>query len=161
MTPIDWAAFDALVLRSCWDYHLRPVQFRDWLDALDLARVPLHNSTRVARWNMDKTYLRDFDQHGLPIVPTRWLEPGTNVSLGELREETGWSDIVLKPAISATAWQLHRVRPTESQWPATLASGAGDAVFPRATVRRRDHSRRVVARVLRRRVQPRGDQAAA
>src|SRR5262249_459946 len=29
---VDWSAFDAVVLRSCWDYHLRFAEFRAWLD---------------------------------------------------------------------------------------------------------------------------------
>jgi len=30
---IDWLAFDALVIRSPWDYFERPREFRAWLDA--------------------------------------------------------------------------------------------------------------------------------
>ncbi len=28
---VNWRAYDAVVLRSCWDYHLRPIEFRAWL----------------------------------------------------------------------------------------------------------------------------------
>ena len=30
----DWPAFDAVVLRSCWDYHTRPDAFGAWLAQL-------------------------------------------------------------------------------------------------------------------------------
>ena len=30
----DWDGFDAIVLRSNWDYHFEPDAFRDWLDRL-------------------------------------------------------------------------------------------------------------------------------
>ena len=29
---IDWRAFDCVVVRSCWDYHLRLPEFLAWLD---------------------------------------------------------------------------------------------------------------------------------
>src|ERR1700730_639410 len=32
---INWMTFDAVVLRSCWDYHLRPQSFIAWLKMLD------------------------------------------------------------------------------------------------------------------------------
>jgi hypothetical protein len=31
---VAWREYDAIVLRSCWDYHLRPAEFLRWLDHL-------------------------------------------------------------------------------------------------------------------------------
>ena len=108
-TSIDWRAFDALVLRSCWDYHLLPGAFRHWLDVIEAAGVQLFNAPAIARWNMDKFYLRELASHGVGTVPTRFFEPGAFVSMRELREATGWGDVIVKPAVSATAWRLARV----------------------------------------------------
>jgi glutathione synthase/RimK-type ligase-like ATP-grasp enzyme len=119
---VDWPAFDAVVLRSCWDYHLRPIEFATWLDRLAHAGVALHNSAALARWNMDKRYLRDLARDGVPIVATRWIEKGAAPSLAALRDETGWTDVVIKPAVSATAWQLHRLPAAVQVWPAELAT---------------------------------------
>jgi len=118
---VAWPAFDAIVLRSCWDYHLRPAEFRAWLHALERAGAPLQNDAALARWNMDKTYLRNLRDAGVPIVPARWIEPGMQPSLSALRLETGWTDLVLKPAISATAWELYRVEASVDAWPAALS----------------------------------------
>lgn len=106
---IDWAAFDAIIIRSTWDYHHRAAEFRAWIDALEAAGAPMWNPPAVLRWNMEKTYLRDLERAGVPIVPTEWLEQGTNPDLGGLLAERGWMDAVVKPVISAAATRTWRV----------------------------------------------------
>jgi hypothetical protein len=64
----DWISYDAVVVRSCWDYVPRRDEFLAWA-----ASVPnLHNSLAVLRWNTDKTYLRQLEAAGVPIIETRW-----------------------------------------------------------------------------------------
>ena len=104
----DWTRFDALVLRSCWDYHLRPAEFAAWLARVEGARVPLFNSAGVVRWNMHKGYLRDLADGGARIPETVWLEAGAPDSLVRLLGERGWSDAIVKPAISASATDTWR-----------------------------------------------------
>jgi glutathione synthase/RimK-type ligase-like ATP-grasp enzyme len=116
---IDWRGFDALVLRSCWDYHLQPDSFGRWVDGIESAGVRLVNRPAIVRWNMDKRYLADLRGRGVLTVPTRFLEPGEFSSCDALRRETGWDDIVLKPAVSATAWRLARV-PDAGEVPADV-----------------------------------------
>ena len=106
---IDWAAFDAIIIRSTWDYHHRAAEFRAWIDALEAAGAPMWNPPAVLRWNMEKTYLRDLERAGVPIVPTEWLEQGTNPDLGGLLAKRGWMDAVVKPVISAAATRTWRV----------------------------------------------------
>src|SRR5678815_2485600 len=56
-----WSAFDAVVVRSCWDYFHRANEFHAWLDRLEAERARVHNDTRILRWNADKTYLRELE----------------------------------------------------------------------------------------------------
>ncbi|HET7217792.1 MAG TPA: hypothetical protein VFJ02_07075 [Vicinamibacterales bacterium] len=106
---VAWASFDAVVLRSCWDYHRQPQAFAQWLAGLAAAGVRVLNPVDLALWNMDKRYLIDLAAANVPVVPTRVLDPASFTTVAALRRETGWSDIILKPAISATAWRLCRV----------------------------------------------------
>jgi glutathione synthase/RimK-type ligase-like ATP-grasp enzyme len=126
---VDWAMWDALILRSTWDYHRRPDAFRDWLDARERERAALHNAPALARWNVDKRYLRDLDRQGVRTAPTIWLEPGDRRTPADLRRATGWTDLVVKPAISATAWRLHRLRGDEAAWPPELAAAIASDAF--------------------------------
>ena len=107
----QWSAFDAVVVRSCWDYFLRAGEFHPWLDRLESERARVHNDVRVLRWNADKSYLRDISARGIPVIPTRWLAAGSAMSLGELRRETGWSELVVKPTVSGGAHRTWRATP--------------------------------------------------
>jgi hypothetical protein len=101
---VVWGRFDAIVVRSCWDYHLRQRCFIDWIGGLERSAARLWNPPAVLRWNADKRYLRDLDERGVPVVRTRWVEPGDRTSLRSILEESGWDDAVVKPTISASAF---------------------------------------------------------
>jgi hypothetical protein len=117
VTPIPWTAegnwhhFDAVVIRATWDYHTRPAEFRSWLETLQTERVPLWNPAPVALWNLNKAYLRDLEHAGVSVVPTAWVaHSADHHSLRRLIGERGWDDVVVKPAISATAYRTWRTR---------------------------------------------------
>ena len=105
---VDWAGFAAVVLRSCWDYHLRPAEFQDWLARLDAQRVRLWNPTSVVRWNMDKHYLRELAARGVAIPETAWFGARVVPDLLGLLEERGWADVVIKPSVSAAGHETWR-----------------------------------------------------
>jgi hypothetical protein len=73
-TAQNWTSYDAVILRSTWDYHLLPKKFLLWIDLLADLHVPLWNPHTLVRWNADKAYLRDLDAKGVAIVPTIWPE---------------------------------------------------------------------------------------
>ena len=105
----DWAAFDAVVLRSCWDYHLRHEEFSRWIGRLERAGVNLWNPAAVVRWNLHKRYLLDADRAGVRIPPTRWINRGdATASLAAIMAMEGWGEVVVKPAISASATETFR-----------------------------------------------------
>jgi glutathione synthase/RimK-type ligase-like ATP-grasp enzyme len=106
---VDWDAWDAVVIRSCWDYHLKVDRFRAWIDRLERSGVRLVNSPDVLRWNMHKGYLLDIARAGGRIPPTRLVPQGAaQLLLDELRE-AGWMTSVIKPAISSTGFSTRLV----------------------------------------------------
>jgi glutathione synthase/RimK-type ligase-like ATP-grasp enzyme len=102
---IDWRSYSAVVIRSTWDYHLKPHAFLNWIDRLEALGVRLINPGPVLRWNAEKTYLRDLSAAGVCIVPTRWIDRGDTTPLAAILRETGWSRAVVKPSIAATAYR--------------------------------------------------------
>src|SRR5215470_4047373 len=57
-SSVDFSRFDLVVLRSCWDYHLRLQEFTDWLSRT--ARLTfILNSANIVLWNSNKFYLRE------------------------------------------------------------------------------------------------------
>lgn len=106
---VDWRRYECVVLRSTWDYHRRVAEFRAWLDTLDESRVPVWNPVPLARWNLDKRYLRELATRGVPTVPTIWLERGSEPVIAELLATHGWTDAVVKPVVGATAYRTVRI----------------------------------------------------
>ncbi len=105
---VDWTTFGAVVIRSCWDYHLKHDVFLAWIERLERAGVAVFNAPRVIRWNAEKGYLRDLEQRGVQVVPTRWIERGSLASLHDVLHDAGWENAVVKPAISASAHETWR-----------------------------------------------------
>ena len=106
---VQWDDFDAVVIRSCWDYHRKPVAFGAWVRRLGAFGVRVLNPPPVLHWNADKRYLRDLASAGVPVIPTVWIDQGARASLAEILAAHGWSDVVVKPAVSASAHQTWRV----------------------------------------------------
>src|SRR5260221_4621127 len=107
--PIDWTQFDRVILRSCWDYHLRTTDFLGWINELDRLCVPLQNSASLVRWNADKRYLRELQSSGARIPLTVWIDDEEEASVHGILESRGWDNAVVKPTVSASAHGLKRV----------------------------------------------------
>lgn len=120
----DWGGFDAVVLRSNWDYHFDPEGFLAWLDRLERAGARIWNPPDLVRWNVSKRYLLALQAAGVPTVATVILEDETHAGLEALMAERGWSVAVMKPEISASAHDTRLVTDaTMADAVAALASG--------------------------------------
>lgn len=106
---VDWSIYDAVVLRSPWDYHERADEFEAWLARVERLGVPVWNPPNLVRWNMDKRYLLDLAARGVNTVPTRHIVRGSTVTLAEVLALTGWRDVVYKPAVSASGFRTARL----------------------------------------------------
>jgi hypothetical protein len=119
---IDWSQFDVALLRSTWDYVERIDEFLDWA-RLCGTRTRLANPAEVVAWNTDKHYLVDLHLAGVRVVPTRFVEPGSDagVELDRfLRGGTGsvtagcpgeaFEQFVVKPSIGAGSRDAARYR---------------------------------------------------
>lgn len=109
-TDVDWSDYEAVVIRSPWDYHSYPDRFLDVLETIDRSAARLENPLDLVRWNLHKTYLRDLEACGLPIVPTRWLDRLDAVTLAGLFDALGTDELVAKPVVGANADDTFRLR---------------------------------------------------
>lgn len=100
---LDWSVYDSVVIRSCWDYHRHVEEFSRWLAQLEGIGVSVWNPIDVLRWNMDKVYLSDLEERGVPVLPSVWLPRGAKAELDHLMAEKQWQMVVVKPTISAAA----------------------------------------------------------
>jgi glutathione synthase/RimK-type ligase-like ATP-grasp enzyme len=113
---IDWRQYALVVVRSTWDYPHHSERFIKVLEEIEHQGVRLENSSEIARWNMDKTYLRDLAGKGIEIVPTFWRDGLARGDLVPLFEELRSREGVIKPVVGANAqgaWRLDAARARE------------------------------------------------
>jgi glutathione synthase/RimK-type ligase-like ATP-grasp enzyme len=106
---VDWAASRLCVLRSTWDYHRRYQDFITWVEHV-AAVTAIRNDRDLLRWNAHKSYLRELELLGVPVVPTAWVLQGEASDVADLAESRGWGDIVIKPSHGAAAHNVLLVR---------------------------------------------------
>lgn len=103
---MDWAGVDAAVVRSTWDSVDRPREFLDWARRAT-AHTLLLNPVAALAWNLDKAYLRELHDLGVPIVPTTWVT-----------DDSRWTppahEFVVKPSVSAGGRETARYQPDEA-----------------------------------------------
>ena len=99
---VEWGVYDLIVMRSPWDYSLRTDEFLEWLDSLPAHRVL--NPPGLIRWNLDKRYLLDLEEMGVPVIPT--TVAGSLAEVTEAARAIGGS-VVIKPTIAAGSWGAH------------------------------------------------------
>jgi hypothetical protein len=104
---VDWREAGRIAIRSTWDYHLQPDAWFAWLDAIEPV-TPVVNPVHVLRWNSSKRYLLDLERAGVPIVPTLLVEAGEACDAARAVAGRRWSDVVIKPAIGASATGAER-----------------------------------------------------
>lgn len=94
---INWQNVKNILFCSVWDYHQNYQNFFQWLKTVSECSN-LINSAEIIHWNIDKTYLKHFDSHGIPTIPTIWIEKEN-----ELEQITNFqsTEIIVKPSIAA------------------------------------------------------------
>jgi glutathione synthase/RimK-type ligase-like ATP-grasp enzyme len=98
----DFRKFDLIVLRSCWDYHLRAAEFIGWLQKV-AQTTPVLNPIDTVLWNHNKFYLREVEALGIEIVPTIFVSHAKTLGAEDATTIRSWQNVVVKPAISASA----------------------------------------------------------
>lgn len=108
---VDWNDFEAVVLRTTWDYQREPEAFLEVLRKIDKSKARLENPLKTVEWNLSKEYLRDLESAGIKIVPTVWGEEKITESLFKnWLAHFGADELVVKPLVSATAEFTYRLK---------------------------------------------------
>ena len=113
--PIDWTRFGAVLVNSAWDYQDRHEDFLATLDRIAALGVPVFNDPGAVRWNIRKTYLRELEARGVPVIPTLWPEAPTRDDIVHAMSAFGIEDVVLKRQVGGGA--RAQVRYTRANMP--------------------------------------------
>lgn len=110
---IAWESYSAVVICQTWDYtDTDNIElFTNWLKDVS-TKSKLLNSINILTWNIEKCYLRELQDHGLPIVPTVFLEykdrDVDNKHKDMLQQIDHWGDYIIKPGIGCDSENISR-----------------------------------------------------
>ena len=105
---IPWDAFDAVVIRSTWDYWNDVPAFLGALEQIN-RQTRLANPLDIVRWNLQKTYLADLEKRRVGIVPTIWPSRVQPESFAAWSEQLQSDELVIKPVVGANGDRAFRV----------------------------------------------------
>ncbi|UJP64532.1 ATP-grasp domain-containing protein [Mongoliitalea daihaiensis] len=98
---VNWKQYDALLLKSPWDYFDYFEDFKGWCQNIQDLGIPVWNDLNTVLWNSDKKYLLDIKKAGLGIVSTTWIAKGSMTVLEDIIQASDeQQQFVIKPAIS-------------------------------------------------------------
>ncbi len=105
----DWRKYEAVIVRSSWDYQNHFDSFLAVLAEIDSC-TRLINPLPMMRWNAEKGYLRELESAGISVVRTLWDNHSLDSALiDEYLLELGTEEIVVKPTVSAGAIDTFRL----------------------------------------------------
>ena len=111
--PVVWretsvaalSTFEAVLMRTPWDWYRHRAEFRALLKALTTLTCPVINDAALMERFADKTYFKHLSALGVPTVPTEFFAPGSGLErLPAVVTERGWRHLVLKPSFTANAY---------------------------------------------------------
>ncbi|MEL7123775.1 MAG: hypothetical protein AAFO07_30320 [Bacteroidota bacterium] len=104
---VDWSACKLCIIRSPWDYFTKIDAFTTWLEHIK-GQTMIWNPVDIISWNINKKYLLELSQKGISVVPTLFVEKGDNRKLEKLLSNDFTETFIIKPAVSASAFQTKK-----------------------------------------------------
>lgn len=108
----NWNSTKTAVFRSTWDYFDKFSIFQNWLSQVQ-NKCALINSYEQIKWNLDKHYLQDLKNWGLPIPKSVFINKMSGTKLKDIATNMEWNHIVVKPTISGAAKNTFQLKDQE------------------------------------------------
>ena len=108
----NWNSTKTAVFRSTWDYFDKFSIFQNWLSQVQ-NKCALINSYEQIKWNLDKHYLQDLKNWGLPIPKSVFINKMSGTKLKDIATNMKWNHIVVKPTISGAAKNTFQLKDQE------------------------------------------------
>lgn len=105
---VDWSDFNAVIVRSTWDYQNDLAKFKNVLERINSVSH-LENDYELMNWNMNKNYLFDLEQIGVTIVDTIWEKNFISSEAHHYFDKLNADEIIIKPNVSASADNTFRL----------------------------------------------------
>ena len=111
-SSFNWSNTKTALFRSTWDYFDQFFNFNKWLHHVH-NQCLLINSYDQINWNLDKHYLEDLKNWGLPITESLYVNKNSNTVLKNIVNQKNWKHIVVKPTVSGAARHTYSLKNEE------------------------------------------------
>ncbi len=101
---VDWNDYDAVIIRSPWDYQEHCDEFLKVLEKIEKSNALLANNIDLVKWNINKHYLAELEKKQVQLVPTLWGDSLSKQQLLGAFSHFDTQKIIIKPCISAGAF---------------------------------------------------------
>ncbi len=105
---IDYRSFTHAVIRSCWDYDEKVVQFLERMKYIS-SLCQLVNPYETILKNHDKRYLLELERRGVNIVPFTIVD--ADFALSQFQH---FDKLIVKPTVSASGKNTYRIDATDA-----------------------------------------------
>ena len=102
-TSINWDDFDAVIIRSTWNYQQKEKLFFKTLQSIEASSATLYNSLDTVKWNINKRYLLELERENISIIPTKLYDSFDFEIVSHLFSFFNENELVIKPCVSANA----------------------------------------------------------
>ena len=102
-SPQELQQFDAILIRTIWDYFLKYDEYLKLLNLLEASKVPVFNPVEILKWNANKKYLQQLQNECFDIIPTIFNLNNDKDSFA-VAISKDWKKVVLKPVISGNSY---------------------------------------------------------
>lgn len=105
---VCWSDFDVCLIRTTWDYSEKQMAFREWIQQVS-TQTKLLNPPSSVLWNLNKKYLFELSEKGIPIAPSILWNPIQPIETIIEKLSIFQSDMLFcKPVVGASA--IHTLR---------------------------------------------------
>ncbi|GAB1350680.1 hypothetical protein MASR1M107_28950 [Ignavibacteriales bacterium] len=112
--PLPSNEFDLLIIRSPWDYYLSTAEFISWMNKASASGYKILNKPDIVKKNLHKSYIKELQRRGVLTADTMFIPKASILKLEEVFERKRFRKVVIKPAISAGAFETYLVHRDEA-----------------------------------------------
>ena len=126
LIEVDWRAplnrfedFLLVLLGTAWDYQDDAEAFGAKLEEIEARGPIVCNSSEIVRWNLDKQYLKELAEAGVPTIPTLWCDHADSAIVHDAFDQLKTDRVVVKRQVGAGGMGQHsfsRADPPSPEW---------------------------------------------
>ncbi len=113
--PLAPDEYDLLIIRSPWDYYLSTAEYIAWMNKATAVGYKILNKPEVIKKNIHKSYIKELQRRGVLTADTMFIPKKSILKLEEVFERKRFRKVVIKPAISAGAYETYLVAREEAE----------------------------------------------